>query len=436
MNSFEEKELSILRHAVDKIQSHEKKKIVNSSEVKEIIQIVEEFIKSKELICYGGTAINNILPDNDQFYDKSMEIPDYDFFSTNALAHAKKLADKYAEAGYEEVEAKSGIHVGTFKVFVNFIPVADVTQLPTEIFKNLKDESIVVDNICYASPLFLRMSMYLELSRPRGDVSRWEKILNRLILLNKHYPMKSYNCSHKKIRRDFSQNPSKQKTFIIYECVRNAFIRDGVVFFGSFAFSLYSKHMPSYLHDIHKKYVDFDVLSTSPEKTAAYVKNQIDMCGIKNCKIVAHTGVGDLVAPHLEIKIKNETIAFIYKSTACHSYNEIMVERQKIKVASIDTILQLYLAFIFTDKPYYDKERLLCLAQFLFVLQQKNRLKQSGLLKRFSETCLGEQETLEIMRSKKTHKFKTLKRAKKTSTVEFETWFLRYMPKTRKKNVN
>ena len=40
---------------------------VNSKEVQTIIEIVENFIKKKDLICYGGTAINNILPKEDQF---------------------------------------------------------------------------------------------------------------------------------------------------------------------------------------------------------------------------------------------------------------------------------------------------------------------------------------------------------------------------------
>ena len=31
--------------------------------------------------------------------------------------------------GFKEVEAKAGVHPGTFKVFVNFIPVADITFL-------------------------------------------------------------------------------------------------------------------------------------------------------------------------------------------------------------------------------------------------------------------------------------------------------------------
>ena len=136
------------------------------------------------MVCYGGTAINNILPLEDQFYDKSTELPDYDFFSSNALEHAKELADIYAKHGYDDVEAKSGVHHGTYKVFVNFIPVADITSLPRNLFKSIQNKSIKVDGILYAPPDYLRMAMYLELSRPKGDVSRWEKVLKRLTLLN------------------------------------------------------------------------------------------------------------------------------------------------------------------------------------------------------------------------------------------------------------
>ena len=52
-----------------------------------------------------------------------------------------------------------------------------------------------------ASPNFLRMAMYLELSRPKGDVGRWEKVLKRLILLNKHYPLKVKDCNSVEFQR-------------------------------------------------------------------------------------------------------------------------------------------------------------------------------------------------------------------------------------------
>ena len=211
MSSFAEKELEILRNAVDKIQLEQKREEFKSSEIMPIIKIVENFIQQKKLICYGGSAINNILPDDDQFYDKNVDIPDYDFFSKNAMNDAKKLADIFKKNGYQEIEAKAGVHFGTYKVYVNFIPIADITQLSSEIFDILFKESILVNEVHYASPNFLRMSMYLELSRPKGDVTRWEKVLNRLILLNKHYPIQSYMCKNIDVRREFTNKLYKNQ---------------------------------------------------------------------------------------------------------------------------------------------------------------------------------------------------------------------------------
>ena len=64
---FSDCELTILRMAVDKAEEKIGKRIVNSEDVQKIIDIVEEFLKLQNLICYGGTAINNILPEEDKF---------------------------------------------------------------------------------------------------------------------------------------------------------------------------------------------------------------------------------------------------------------------------------------------------------------------------------------------------------------------------------
>ena len=172
MSNLEELELKILRNAVDLAEERQKKKAVKGPEIENIINIVEEFLRRKKLICYGGTAINNILPEQDQFYNKDLEIPDYDFFSPNALDDAKELADIYAK-NFDDVEAKAGVHYGTYKVFVNYIPVADITYLNKELYNSILKESISVGSILYAPPNYLRIAMYLELSRPEGDISRW-----------------------------------------------------------------------------------------------------------------------------------------------------------------------------------------------------------------------------------------------------------------------
>jgi hypothetical protein len=425
--TFADCELAILRLAVDKAEEKIGKRIVNSEDIKQIIKTVEDFIKRKNLVCYGGTAINNILPEEDKFYNKEVEIPDYDFFSDNALNDAKELADIYYAQGFTDVEAKSGQHEGTYKVFVNYIPVADISQLPKPIYKSIKKDALRVNGILYAPPNFLRMSMFLELSRPAGDTSRWEKVLKRITLLNNNYPLTSNNCNNIDFQREM-ENPEKQDE--IYENVKNTLINQGVVFFGGYAVSLYSQYMPKNLRKQLDKVADFDVLSNEPETTAEIVKERLKDIGVKNAKIIKRDPVGELVPIHFEIKIGNDTIAFIYKPIACHSYNNFVTKGQKVKIATIDTMLSFYLAFLYADKPYYNQflDRILCISKFLFDVQQKNRLQQKGLLRRFSVTCYGHQESVEEMRAHKAEKYKVLKQTKNTG--EFEKIFLNYNPET------
>jgi hypothetical protein len=66
------------------------------------------------------------------------------------------------------------------------------------------------------------------------------------------------------------------------------------------------------------------------------------------------------------------------------------------------------------------------MSKFLFDVQQKNRLQQKGLLKRFSIICYGHQDSIEEMRSQKAEKFRELKTKK--GTREYEEWFLTYKP--------
>ena len=439
-NKLEEKELKILRMAVDKAELKTKKALLNSDVILSIINIVEDFLRKKQLICYGGTAINNILPKNQQFYDYNIEMPDYDFFSNDALNDAKELADIYYKNGFEDVEAKSGIHEGTFKLFVNYIPVADITQLNNVIFTSLKKNAIKVNEILYTPPNFLRMSMYLELSRPAGDVTRWEKILKRLILLNKNYPIKGKNCMHTKIQRPYEGN--KKNGNYLFKIVKNSFIDQGLVFFGGYANLLYSKYMSKNIKQKIKAIPDFDVLSEDPLNSAILLKEKLIQNNFQNIKILKAKQLGEIIPTHYEIRVNDDTIAFIYQTIGCHSYNIIEINQQKIKIATIDTMLSFYLAFLYANRMYFDSNRILCMAELLFQVQFKHRLSQKGLLKRFSTNCYGTQETLTTIRTKKTNKFKKLincknkinKKCSRKQKKEYEYNFLRYIPTNNKKN--
>ena len=77
--TFSDCELAILRTAVDNAEEKQGRLIANSPEIKRIIGILENFLRKKHLICYGGVSSNALLPKQYQFYNKYVEIPDYDF---------------------------------------------------------------------------------------------------------------------------------------------------------------------------------------------------------------------------------------------------------------------------------------------------------------------------------------------------------------------
>lgn len=430
--TFQECEMAVLRSAIKENKKTAGKRIVNDEDVQKMIKIVEEFIMKKKLVCYGGTAINNILPENARFYDKEAEIPDYDFFSSTAMNDAKELADIYYDNGFTNVEAKAGVHFGTYKVFVNFIPIADITQLPKQLFESIKSDSIKKSGIYYTPPNYLRMSMYLELSRPNGDVSRWEKVLERLNLLNKYYPLKTSNCTEIDFQRKMEIDMSVQEK--IYFITRDALMDEGVVFFGGYASGLYSKHISDKEKRELQKIPDFDVLSEDLEKTALILKEQLEDNEIKDIKIKRNDAIGEVIPENIEISVgKDDIVVVIHKPIACHSYNEININDRVIKIATIDTIMSLYLSFVYGDQKLHDI-RLLCMAEYLFNIQEKNKLKQKGILKRFTNQCYGKQTTIEDIRSEKTQKFKELKN--KQSSIEYQEWFLKYTPVNKKTNIS
>lgn len=413
--TFDECELAILRHAIDESDKQQSEKMANSEAVIHMIQILEDFIRKKKCVCYGGTAINNILPKHAQFYNRDFEVPDYDMYTPRALEYAKELADIYLKSGFKEVEAKSGVHHGTFKVFVNFIPIADITYMNPKIFKAISKDSVKINNILYAPPDFLRMGMYLELSRPLGDVSRWEKVMKRLILLNKYRPLKTKHCN---------RITSSYKRTKAYYITRDTLVEQGVVFFGGYASGFYSGYNTDDANVVRTS--DFDVLSEEPNKCANALVEKLESMNMNKVRLVRHSAIGEIVPEHIEVKVDSESVAFIYKPIACHNYNSIYIQDKEIKVATIDTMLSFYLAFYYSNELHFSKERILCMAEFLFKVEQKNRLEQKGVLKRFNIKCVGKQPTIETMRADKMDKFKELK--SKRGTREYDMWFLQYRP--------
>ena len=102
-----------------------------------LMKIVKKFILRKELIIYGGTAIDYALKLKGQKLYDDLIHPDIDVYSSNHLKDAKELVDELTDTGFKDVSAIRGIHALTMKIRCNFIYVLDISYIPNSVFTKI-----------------------------------------------------------------------------------------------------------------------------------------------------------------------------------------------------------------------------------------------------------------------------------------------------------
>jgi Poly(A) polymerase catalytic subunit len=378
-----------IAEAAKKAQEIIDKEEAGDPKLRKALKVVREFIQTHPVICYGGTAINNLLPQEDRFYDPTKDIPDYDFFSKTPQVHSAKIADRLVEVGSGDVEVKPGVHLGTYKVFANYIGVADISMMEPFIFDKIWKDSIVKKGVHYAPPNYLRMAVYLELSRPKGFVERWPKVYSRLQLLNKHYPM---TCP-----KETEDESESSMTPEIRKKVEDVIIKHQLVLLG-FNASMIESGNNNRISSIFKSIFRGSITKEYPE-------------------------YGELLPPHTDVDMK-KTLVRIYETQACHSYHEMS---NKLRIASIPTLLQFFLSVQYASKHFVEdvpEQRFLCTAEHLINLANRYEKRRNKLLTPI--TCLGKQQSLLDMRIEKTELWDKVK--DNQNSREFLEYFFSYKP--------
>jgi len=394
--------------SVEKIASQAQllidKEATNDPFLKKTLLTVRQFLEDEMVICYGGTAINNLLPKEDQFYNPERDIPDYDFFSAKPQFHAAKLADKLKKIGIKSVDVSPGVHLGTFKVFADFIGVADISFLPKPIFKKVWKDSTVREKIHYVSPNFLRMLAYLELSRPRGFVERWNKVYQRISLLNKHYPIECPKKDHT-ISEEHLDPEIRKK-------IEKFMIEHKIVLLGFNASNIQSGFKEDW-----KLPIDCLVTPETREKISDEFSEIFKP--EKKIMLTDYPAYGELFPAHTDITEGSQKLLVrIFETNACHSYVE---QADGLHVASISTLLQFFIGVLYADHHFSDnfsQERFLCSAEHLLKIKSKKSLTPI--------TCLGKQETMVDMKRHKADLLQKLSQDK--NSPAYLEYFFRYSP--------
>ena len=411
--------------------------IFNEKKVKynltKIFEIVEKFMIDHKLICYGGTALNNILPKEQQFYNYDYYSPDYDFFSPTAQDHVKELAIIFKKKKFKNILAKSAIHPGTYKLYVNYIQIADITQINPDLYQKLLPNSIIRNSIYYAPLPFLRMNLFLELSRPRGDISRWEKVMSRLIKLNEAYPFTIKNCEY---TLNFNHHNIKNKShYLFFNKLLREKLNKKIIFIGEYAIQEYNKYFPYKIKNIiqkKNKFPTFVILCSNIKEIIKSIETNFNnKFKNLNLKIEAIKNIDDVLPKYYNIYVDNIHYLSVFQTEGCQNYNTIVRDKVNLNIGTLDTILYYYFMFYYLDFNKNFKNHLYCYCFILFYLQENYKVNNYKLLQRFNLSCIGSQTTIEDMIEFKSKKYQTLKHQK--SSNEYKKYFLNYIPRTSKK---
>ena len=409
-----------------------------------ILKVIEQFISDNKRICYGGTAINNILPKNKQFYDYDIDIPDYDFFSPNAIDDTKKLCNILSYYNIYHIEAKSAFFVGTYKIFVNFIPIADITQINTDFYNSLLKNSILVNQILYTNTDFLRMSLHQELARPLGDISRWEKIYKRLFILNDFYPI--ILKSNYKNNCKFISGIKDKHFFNIYNQLFSIFIDNEVIFCNHNIISnVFYKHLKT------KNKKKFYCSNNKKDLFLCYTNDITQLINtiklnniIKESNYISfqfHESKYKFIGNFVFIHFKKKIIGIIFETNSCLSYNSVLYFKKNIKIGNIDMLLNLYFSLLLMDEIPISNNILYKQISILYnIISNYESLinTHNGVdnlpneLKRFNLPCIGTQDDYQNILQQRTRKYKKLKNNKTSS--EYKKWFFKYTPIIKKAN--
>lgn len=384
-----------LEQVVDQAKLRIDLESAQNPELRRAIQIVEVFLTKSGRVCYGGQAINAQLPQKDQFYDSNRSLPDYDFFSPDADKDTERLIEELRYAGYTEISKRIGIHDGTIKIYVNYTAIADISQMIPEFYETIYKKSVVVNGIHYADPLFLRMLMYLELSRPRGQVERWDKVFDRLRLLDTAYPL--FKCKNK-----YPQIVTSNEAELARPAIIRYMIKHNRAFMGADIHSIYKtsgegKSTETRTQFLLKGKAPVVFFSPNAESDAQALS---DLTG----SVIEETpGYQNMLPAMLVLKKDSEAICVIVQEEACHSTITVpLTKGRHLKMASLDTLLTFLIGLYYRpDSLLMTQESLLCWIRQYIDVSNRYKLRPTKLFPAFSIECSGYQTTFaSLLRAK------------------------------------
>lgn len=406
-----QKQVERLKHVVDEAKKRVDFTIANDADIIKAINCVERFLRKKRRVCYGGQAINALLPKGRKFYDEKYTIPDYDFFSPDMEGDVSELISDLEREGFEDISKKLSVHDGTIKVYVNYVPVADCSDMNKDMFALVQRRAKVVDGILYCDADLLRMMMYLELSRPRGEVERWTKVFDRLTLLNHQYPLSGCNDDIRTAPID-----EGDRKLLLEYCVKRKLVMAGPEFIEA----LDSDKGKTHIETLAKRGGPVIFFSDRPKMDGEDIRDILQNLHThkgrrSQIQVEETVSPSDHIFNYVTVRRGNERIALIFQEDSCHSYTILKVDGgAEMRVGTPDLLLHLYYTLLIFGKKEkgYFQNSLDCLVKKLYGISERARSHPTSFVPAFGLRCSGHQRgiaTLLKLKAERTERQKSKK---------------------------
>ena len=374
----------------------------NFKNSKILLETVGDFIadKKNKLQLYGGYAINLLLPHRHKIY-KEYTINDFDCFCPNALKTANKLAVKLKKKGFEYIKIRKAMHNNTYKIYVNFITVLDITQIDKRLFDSFtkiankeKKTSIYKyykERYQLAPYAFLMSNLHFELARPKASYFRWEKIYQRLQLFSK-----LIDSNHTQI--ETSSNNYDKDHENVCKLISSHAKKNSMPIIGEFALKLHGiKGFSSH---------SLSILSMDIDKTKIELMKIFKSANINNVVIKKSEKYPELINPMYNIYLNNIQISSIMNaSTDCYSY----ITKKGHTIGSIDCIMYFMYIEYMISMINNDQKAVKLWSQIQYLEHYARKHLYNNPKKILSKKCYGINYSLVDILKKKWMKRQTLK---------------------------
>ena len=330
-----------------------------------------------------------------------------------------ELAKIIKSKGYSYIKIKKAKHTGTYRVYVYGKQIFDISIVKSNIYDNLlkyskKERSRLKyfkDKYNIIPLTIIKKNLYYELSRPEQSGYRWEKIYDRLNILNNIYPTEKSSVNYECIKIPTIYNGLTKNILNYIKISKNPII-------DIFALKIYKKLKVNCCGRINDLSKYITILSTNYEQTKNDIVKIIKDCSLKNHRIDINNFIDkeDTLYTYYDINIINDDdntifnlINIINVKNECFSINNV----NNYTLGSIDTILYfLYTTYIYNT--IYINNTELSNEKLYYINEYEKYIKENlnnNILKRLKSNCYGkinyEDEIKEIWKKKLTLKYIT-----------------------------